>query len=304
MNAMTLAFINMLEALKTMVTANLEKFTVIPAFAETFAEITSRLTTMQALKLTAVEKTKPTTSANLALKLKLCQKTVSVADTIRALAGKLGNIALKQEMDVKFYKLQKLAQGVLTPICQNIHDTATEHIGAAKNYNLSQAMLDELQTLITEYSTDVPDVRTETGEINTAKADIERLKAECTDILEGQLDPMVNILRETDPTALELWRSARVVVNPHSTPTQVKYTVIAIDNGVEIPIPDVPIIATGKITYTATTNELGEAITKPIAYGIFQITVTMPGFLPFLLKDFKMVRGKINKVEILLVRAV
>lgn len=34
------------------------------------------------------------------------------------------------------------------------------------------------------------------------------------------------------------------------------------------------------------------------------IVVNLTGFLPFLLKDYKMVRGKINKLEIELVRVV
>lgn len=302
MNSLTLAFIAMLETLKTMVTANLAKFTVIPAFAPAYAEITTRLTAMQALKPTAVKKTKPTVDANTALKIELCDKTEAVADTILALAGKLGDVALKEQMKVKAYKLKKKGQGVLVPLCRNIHTLATTHKVAAADYNLTQAMLDELDDLINDYAAEVPEVSTETGVINAAKADIERYKLECKEILEGQLDPMVKILRKTDITAVELWESARVVKDPPSTTTQIKFKVFTIDNGDETPIPDVPITATGLLSYTAISDELGNAIIKPIPHGLYNITATMPGFQPFLLKDFKVVRGRINKVNIVLVR--
>lgn len=302
MNAMTLAFITMLDTLHKMVAANLSRFTVIKAFESTYAEITTRHNAMLALKPIAVETTKSQTAANLALKLKLCKKTDSVAGTVRSLAGKLGDVALKQEMDVKAYKLDDVAAAMLIPICRNVHTTATAHKAAAEDYGLTQTLLDELDTLILAYTAEVPGVRTGAGKINTAKADIERLKAECNEIFDDQLDPMINILLETDPTAVELWKSARVIVDPPSTTTQAKYKVIALDNGVEVPTPNAPITATGKITYTAITNEFGEAFMKPINHGTYTITVNMPGFLPFLLKDYKMVRGKINRVQIVLVR--
>jgi len=299
---MTLAFINMLETLKTMVTANQARFTVIPAFADAFAEITSRLTTMQALKLIAVEKTIPQTEANKALKLELCQKTVSVAGTISSLASKLGDVALKAEMNVKLYKLEKMAAGVLTAHCQNIHTKATTHKVAAADYKLTQAMLDELQALITEYTTEVPEVRTEGGEINTAKGLIEKHKGECREVLEGQLDPMVNILLETDPGAVDLWRSARVVVDPPSTPTQLKVKVFTLEGETFVPLADIPFVAVNGKEYTLVTDELGEAQKKPIPYGEYELKCNMPGFKPFLQKKFKMVRGKVNKVEVVLER--
>lgn len=301
---MTLAFINMLVALKTMVDANLARFTVIPAFADAYAEITTRLTAMQALKPTAIKKTKPTTDANTALKIELSDKTDEVASTVSSLASKLGNIALKEQMNVKAYKLKNLAQGVLTATCQNIHTLADANKVAAAAYNLTQDMLDDLQALITEYAAEVPEVRTEEGVITAAQKLIEKHKGECEEVLKGQLDPMVKILKKTDSAALDLWRTARVVIDPPSTTTQAKFQVFTIDNGVEVPIPDAPIIVTGTLIYTATTNEDGDALIKPIAFGIYDITINMPGFLPFLLKDYKMVKGKINKVDIRLVRAV
>lgn len=303
---MTLAYIQMLETLKTMVDANLARFTVIPAFAAAYADITTRLTAIQAHKLIAVKKTNPQTEANLALKIELSNKTVVVANTISALAGKLGDVALKEEMNVKAYKLKRMAQGVLVPICQNIHTKADANKVAAADYLLTQGMLDELQDLIDEYSAEVPEVRTERGEIDAAKALIEKQKGECEAVLTGQLDPMVNILQATDPGAVDLWRSARVVIDPQSTPTQVKFKAFYLDNGVEMPSPDVAIVATAiatNIDYFATTDELGEAQIKPIPYGMFDISAEAPGFLPFSLTGYKMVKGKVNKVDVVLVPA-
>lgn len=45
---------------------------------------------------------------------------------------------------------------------------------------------------------------------------------------------------------------------------------------------------------------------KPVKFfcNYDNITVNLPGLQPFLLKDYKAVKGKINKLEIELVRAV
>ncbi len=114
---------------------------------------------------------------------------------------------------------------------------------------------------------------------------------------------IVDNLLATDAGAVNLWRSARVVVYPPSTPTQAKFKAFTLGNGGPVPVPDAPITDANGVNYYATTYESGEAQIKPIPFGKYDITVTMPGFLPFLLKDYKMVKGNINKVDILLVPA-
>lgn len=51
------------------------------------------------------------------------------------------------------------------------------------------------------------------------------------------------------------------------------------------------------------TNEQGIVDFKPFPFGVVDIKCEMEGFEPFLLKDFKVVRGKLNEVEVTLKRA-
>lgn len=68
MNAIHLAIIQMLQTLKTVVNANLAKYTVIPAFSATFKEVTDLLKEMETLQTLAVGETKDTTKFELKVK--------------------------------------------------------------------------------------------------------------------------------------------------------------------------------------------------------------------------------------------
>ncbi len=116
------------------------------------------------------------------------------------------------------------------------------------------------------------------------------------------MNNLCRINEESDPTAVELWRSARHVVKPASTPTQLKVKVFTLEGEVFVPLKEIPVIAANGKDHILITNDLGEAQKKPIPFGMYIIKCDVPDYGPFLLKDFKMGRGRINKVEIVLVR--
>ncbi|MBI1226588.1 MAG: hypothetical protein GC192_15250 [Bacteroidetes bacterium] len=303
MNAIHLAIIQMLQTLKAVVNANLAKYTVIPAFTATFTEVTDLLTEMENLQTMAVRKTNDDTKNVLKIKTDLAKATVAVAIPMKALANKLKDLLLLGQMKVNVSGLKGKGPIVLQATCKNIFDKATELKTEALPYNLTQAKLDKLDELLTLYKSKSTDVGKLQGEINTSKRDIDQLQDEAMEILRGQLDPMVSTLLDSDFTAVELWKAARHIKNPISTTTQLLVTVSTEEGEAMLPMTDVPFFAVNGKTYSTQTNALGEAQFKPLPYGLYDLRCEVPGYMPYLLKGYKVVRGRVNKVEVKLLKA-
>ncbi|MCC6725791.1 MAG: carboxypeptidase regulatory-like domain-containing protein [Saprospiraceae bacterium] len=305
MNALILAIIKMLQTLRSVVKANEAKFTVVPAFTATFTEVKDLLTEIEALQKVASDKTKSTTKAVLALKKQLALATIEVCTPMKGLANKLKDSLLLDMVSVSPSELKGMKPSILTTTCQKIYDKATELKTEAANYGLTEKKRTDMETLLKNYSAQYPEVRKLTGEINTSKRDIDSLVNETLEILEGQLDPMVASLRDTDATAVELWTSARHVVKPQRTPTQLKVRVVtpSEDGNEKLPLPDARFIASNGKDHTAVTDELGFVLFKPLPFGTYDLKCEVPGFEPFLVKKYKVVRGNVNEVEVVLKRA-
>ncbi len=118
-----------------------------------------------------------------------------------------------------------------------------------------------------------------------------------------QLDPMVASLQDTDATAMKLWKAARHVVKPQSTPTQLLALVSTQDGEALVPVADAVFMAINGTKHAATTNEKGEAALNPLPFGIYDYQCELPGYQSFLLKQQKVVRCRVNKVAVVLKRA-
>ncbi len=81
-----------------------------------------------------------------------------------------------------------------------------------------------------------------------------------------------------------------------------KVKVFTLEGELFVPLKEIPIIAANGKDHILITNDLGEAQKKPIPFGVYDLKCNVPGYLPFLLKKYKMVRGKVNRVEVVLVR--
>lgn len=305
MNALILAIIKMLQTLRSMVKTNEAKYTVIPDFTDTFKEVKDLLTEMEALQLVAVEETKATTKATLKLKSDLVTATIAVCRPMKSLASKLKDSVLKSLVSPSPSKLRGMTPSVLVSTCQNIFDKTTELKTQALARGLTEAMYTNMENLLNDYKVQNTDTRKLSGEINTSKKDIDRLANQAMELLADQLDPMVQSLKDSDPAAVELWTSARHVVKPQRTTTELKAKVVtpAEDDSTKQPLPNARFIVSNGKDHTALTNDQGIVDFKPFPFGVVDIKCEMEGFEPFLLKDFKVVRGKLNEVEVTLKRA-
>ena len=212
----------------------------------------------------------------------LCQLAGDVASLIYAFASVTGNNTLREQVNFRASALIRERDDQLSPLCQNIHDLGTANIAGVKDYGLTSAALDTLQTAITTFSSATPKPRTAQSERKVQRASFVDLFREADNILKHQMDRIVVAFKATNPEFVKNYFSNRIIIDPATTATKITGTVINIAE--EKPIKDATITATGtagQATGTiraATTSRLGKYTLKPLPPGDYTVTVTAEGY--------------------------
>lgn len=300
MDARIDAKINMYSAIKELYANNKADFDTVPAFEATFEIFTTKYDDIKLNQQVADDTTKPSTAEKDNVKFELATATWKVADPVAGYADSIHDIILYDAMNVTAEMLYRTKDDRMEATCQDILDQANAVKVAAAPYGLTQDMLDDATALIPVWSAKASAPRLKRAAIHTATGLVVKQSGEMDNLLERQLDRMVNTLADTKPELVSQWYVARKVLKPGSTTTQVQFLVL--DKATTDPIYQATTMLTkGGITISASTNISGEALVKPIKEGLYDIQVTMPGYQDFVLLQYRVVKGKINRITVELV---
>ena len=197
----------------------------LPAFARGQASLAGSINVLAAL---AQAQGTPLTGITLdkdRLKLSLISRILIVAGAAGSFAFEAGNQTVAAKFDVKEGALKNMRESLLDDAAQVIHDEAEKLVTAnpAKmlEFNLTPAMLTDLQSAITAYSETLGTPRAaisgRTGVTAAIAAEIERADAN----LESILDRLILQFAATNPEFTTAYASARKVINAgggHATP--------------------------------------------------------------------------------------
>lgn len=297
MNALIDAKINMYGAVNKLYTLNKADFDTVPAFEAAFEIFTIKYDNIKLNQQVADDTTKSSTSDKDKVKLELATATWKVADPVVAYADSIQDIILYDAMNVSVEMLNRTKEDRMEATCQDILDQATAVKLAAAPYGLTQAMLDAATALIPVWSSKASSPRLKRAAIHTATEQVVKQSGEMDNLLERQLDRMVNTLATTKPELVSQWYMARKVLKPGRTVTQVQFLVLNKDTTEPI-YQATTMLTKGGITISTATNISGEALVKPLKEGLYDIRVTMPGYEDFVLLQYRVVRGKINRITV------
>ena len=287
------AKLNMYRTVKQLCDDNATTVALNPAFLAAFnifkAKLSTLITTVtsesQVIKGVAIDKTLS--------KKNLCQTTTDIAAVVYAYASAINNNTLKQSVNFAYTDLFKIKDDLLAPTCQNIYGAANTNSAALVSYGITAPMLTAFQAVITDYSTAVPKPRTAksvkatfTKNIGIAIKDIDLL-------LKDQMDKLVVTFKPTKPDFLNSYKTARIIIDPNTTTTQLKGKVI--DNLTKLPIKGAKIeIMTSPITIVFT-NLLGNYAQKPLAAGTYKVSISLTGYESITIDNLSIKLGQITK---------
>jgi len=298
------AKINMINTVIELVVTHSARLYVIPAFEAIFDTIISRQATVNLLLPTANGDTKSYRLARDQQIKVITDIALEVCNPTRAYASSINDNILLGEMKWTAAEFKNVTVEDLESTCQTIYDKAYAVRVAATPFGLTAGKLTALENQIPIWHTWVAAVRNRRVAIKTAKADVVKNVNENEKILKTQLDFMVQTLSATDPEMVTLWTNARQILDPQTTNTQALVTVL--DSVTSEPIYQAQVqFVLGAVTYTATTDSLGEALIKPIKKpGKYNMTVSAPGYVTYFKVEVRVYLGRINRFTIELVPSV
>lgn len=293
----------MMKAVAELYTTYQARFDVVPAMAPTMTVFLNTNDTIEDLIPKADQDTNAMTNQRDELREALYASTVFVTTPVAAYADKIGDLVLEGEMDWTIPKLRKLTIDVLGPQCTSIHTKATSLLTVATPSGLTQAKLDKMEADNEAWMDKESATRNLQSEISEYGRLLRKAIRSNMNLLEKQLDKLVYNLSETDAELYGFWVDAREVEAPHRTQTQVKVTVTDMVNETPIYAADLELV--NGTTYKAVTNVGGEAMfQKKLKPGLYFFKVMKPGFKDFEIIEYRVFKGKINRIDVKLETAV
>jgi hypothetical protein len=311
MNANQEAKLNMYRTTENYCNENTVIISANPAFMTAFTELKAKIvaitTTLQqeSLNITGITKDKNK------WKVTLCESAADMAGVIYAYAVAISNDTLKQEVNYSLSALTKTREESLAARCQNIHDAAVANQTALLNYGITTAMITDLEAAIANFSAQTPKPRTAISQRKTLVSNLVQLFKEADAILQDRMDKIVVTFKAAHPDFVKTYESARKIVDPPHTTTQLKGTVT--DKTTATPIKDakVTIIATPETVannsttatadpITVQTDASGEYLFKPLPFGEYTMTVTASGYTQFDSNIIDVKLGEVNEYDVAL----
>jgi hypothetical protein len=298
MNATQGAKLNMYDAVKFACEDNATTVAALNAFKTAFDELKDKIA---AIKEVAQQKDMPTGGAaadKKARKKNLSQSAGTMARAIYAYAATIGDPTLKEQANFTPSDLLRTKDEMLAPRCRNIHDLATANAEALKDYGVSAAKLTALQTAIDAFAEAVPRPRAAINTRSALKTSLKQLFAEADQILADRMDTLVELFAETNPAFIAVYQSARLIVDPQTTATQLKGVVTNQSNAAPVAGATITVVEAAQ---TANTDTDGEYLIKPLEIGTYTVTVTKTGFNNFQITGVEVKLGQVNSLNVELV---
>lgn len=230
------------------------------------------------------------------LRKNLCQSATDISAIIFAYASNINNNTLKQSVNFSFSDFYKTKDELIAPTAQNIHTIATTNATALVPYGISPAMLTSFQTAITDYSASVPKPRTALSVKATFTKNIRVLINDIDLVLKDQMDKIIPAFKPSKPDFYNSFKSARIIIDPSKTTTQLKGNITDITT--DLPIKNAKIELSGSQIIDINTTKSGRYIQKPIANGLYNMTVSAEGFKTKIISDYKVILGQVNRLDI------
>jgi hypothetical protein len=144
---------------------------------------------------------------------------VAIASKGYAFAVNTNNMDLKEQFNYTKSDLQRLRDGELDGVCQNIHDAADANAAALVSYGIVAGDITGLKDLIDAYKAIVTGPRTKIGNRSAAKDDLKTLFKQADNTLKQQMDKLAIGFKTSHPDFYNQYLAARVIVD---APTQKK----------------------------------------------------------------------------------
>lgn len=210
------AKLNSYEVVEAHCNENPDIVTTNTAFAAAFNELKPLIAGIKAAAQQSGAVITGIAAAKKISKRDLSQSTSKIAGLIYAYAAKTGNTELKNAVDFSATDIKRLKDGEMALRCREIYDLGVANQTDLKNYGVTPAKLEALQTAIDNYTQSAPKPRAAIADRSVGKANLKAMFAQADRIFTEQLDLLIKDIAETHTDFAAAYKAKRKIVDPKS----------------------------------------------------------------------------------------
>jgi hypothetical protein len=289
------AKLNMYNAVVTYCQANNAIVASVPAFQTAFNDFqdifSSILETAQLesqnITGVAMDKTQ--------LRTTVVESTINVAAAVYAYAISTNNNTLKERVNYSLTELSHLKDELLGPTCMDISQAANDNIANLAPYNITAAVLTDLNANIGQYMLSVSGPRNAVTQRATYKTTIKNLFKDGDNILKNQMDKIALQFKTTNLEFYTTYFNNRIILDAGTSATQAEG--IITQSGTETTISGVAVQVVGQ-SYSATSDGSGNYKVKIPIPGTFSIKFSKSGFADKTIDNVEITLGQSTSLDV------
>lgn len=203
--------LSMYEAVLTVLNDNAAITGTVPAFAPAITEFQAAVDNAKVQEQKRIDARKGKTATKHADEDALIAVAMKIANALRVHGRRTNDERLKEVGGITRSYLYGLRDAALPDYCQVVHDTADPIAIDLADYGITPADITDLQDRITAYRQASGDSVGGLAVQVSARIALEAAFRTADDVLKNDLDPLVDMLRETQPDFYNTYIDARVI---------------------------------------------------------------------------------------------
>jgi hypothetical protein len=286
---------NMIRTTIQLCADNVGATSAISAFPATLAQAETKLLLIDQFDQIAMSTSKGVTLDTNALRISMSSIGIKCASAVLAYAGSVKNNTLIAQVNYTEPKLNKLSKDEVDDVCQTIREVADLNMLNAQSFGINASDTSDLQSTINLYRIGMQNPRQAIINKSDAIRQIKQLIREVIDeIFKVQMDKMVNTLKKSNPSFVDKYYQARIIIQLGSSTTKIRGTVNYTENKKPIYAASVTLRNAGQstIAYQTKSDNDGLFHISDIKPGNYDIEVTHPDFIAFSETNIHFAPGK------------
>lgn len=275
------------------------------AFKTTFNLFTSKITLIEQNRDIQITNITGITSDKASKRIAMSDKALFIANRLESFARVSANSELLANIHYTASDMQKARDTDIVGICDLILAKATENKASLADYDVTDAMITDLQTSITTYTSVVTKPQTTKAQLKNATQNIAKYMKEADELLNTRLDLDIEVFKNSKTDFYSQYKTARIII---STGKQTTALTVLINDKNGNPIPNASIVISN-IPANKSKDIINEISKKTgvkgtcriinLAEGNYTATITKIGYAEKTL-SFIVVKGETTKLNLAL----
>lgn len=226
----------------------------------------------------------------------LAQQALAITSVIRSYASFKKDKALNESMRFTRKELFYGQDNLLTQCCSLILEKVKELADELANFGITPTLIDQYEKLMESYSESVHAPRMSIAERKEAGQQVIMLLKESELVFKEQIDPLVLLLKESNPSFYYQYQIRRKVINPATHKTKAKGIISNKQTG--LALNDAEVLVDGTDLKTASDADGAYMLNVP-AVKLVTLTISKQGFKT-LKVEAVVKKGKVTELNVAL----